>query len=235
MNRVAVFARDGAGGSPTAVGEHAAPDCLERGRVEGATLRIFPPRGELPCGVNAPLALGPGRYAMKGGAVDVHAEDALRWARVAPVALGSWVQPAFAARALSLSPLDLDGAHLAQAVDVGGVPVLLVPVERDALARARLAQRRMEELVLRQRFDIVVPFARSTSGGFDARFLAEPLGIVEDPASGIGGAALAAWLGEEGVREATITSGEALGRPSRMHVRTGAGAVGVGGTVVATG
>lgn len=100
-----------------------------------------------------------------------------------------YVQPAFAARALSLDPLDLDGRWLPQGARAGE-PWLVVPVEtEEALARARFRPDRLRDLVLRQRF--VGAIAVRVGPPLLARCFVDD-GEVAPP--GDASAALEAWL-----------------------------------------
>ncbi|HLE97606.1 MAG TPA: hypothetical protein VI997_09575, partial [Candidatus Thermoplasmatota archaeon] len=200
MREVRVFDEGGGGVAvrvlpASAPGEAHAPAVVVADGPDPRPARVFglhPLAPEAALAAAAALGTTSITFALDGGTVAVHAEPPLLWARSPRAELLGYVQPAFAARSLELSPLDLDGRHLPQGA-TAGVPVLLVALaDAAALRRARLNVSRLRELVLRFHPDAVVAFVDG-DGRIDARVLAAG----EPPAVGVAVAALGAWLAEQ--------------------------------------
>lgn len=217
-------------------------------------VRIFTPAVELPFAGHPVLGTAAVLMAERGatspvvldvpaGRVPVTREGDVYWMTQRPPEFLNMAQPAFAARALGLDPLELDARAMPQAVSTG-VPFLVVPVERLAsLERAEFSLARLRDLLPRVGADLVCAFSTETRSEADlhVRCFTAAVGIPEDPATGSAAGCLAAYLAEHeflgpGDVDVVAEQGLEIGRPSRLYLRAkreGASlAARVGGRVV---
>lgn len=147
------------------------------------------------------------------------------------------------AAALGLAPGDLAVDALPAQVVSTGAAHLLVPVrDRAALNSARPETPRLAALLRALGGEGCYLFTRDTSrhdSAAQARFFNPTLGIVEDIATGTAAGPLACQLVAHGLAadDATvrIEQGDALGRPSVIHVHVSGSAVTISGRCVVSG
>ncbi len=136
------------------------------------------------------------------------------------------LDPATAARLLSLEPDDLVAPPHPPEIWSAGLPFLFVEVRgRDALRRARLDHTVWTRHVADSGAPEVFVFAQEPVDGCDvsARMFAPAVGVPEDPATGSAVAALAGLLGGRDPRPTaalrfSIRQGVEMGRPSTLHL-----------------
>ncbi len=134
------------------------------------------------------------------------------------------------AEAFSLSAADLDGRYPAMVVSTG-LPYLLLPVTAEGLARAK--QRRALDAELAA-YGAAFVFLLEVDGHEGRTW--DPLGVIEDIATGSAAGPAAAFLVRHGLHRHdaafSLNQGRFLNRPSRLDVCVGAdGHVSVGGSV----
>ena len=192
------------------------------------------------------------RLALDVGLIHVSFETGaeqgeVAWFRAPPMAFGAIRDREQVARALGLTPQDMDRDFPPREVS-GGVTLILAPVRTvEAVRRARLDLTRFQPLAAAGAPPMVYVFCRAdrdaAGQNVRARFFFESFGVREDPASGNAAAFLGAYLlnyGYFGPRPvmARIEQGEDIGRPSLVMLRaamTDAGIdVRVGGQIVLT-
>jgi len=223
-------------------------------------LRIFTPGGELPFAGHPTLGTAhvlcaTGRVPLAGEAVEIVFEEGVGPVRVtvsvkdgAPVRTqlhaarlpepGPTPPPREAvAKALSLRPEDiLDGEDRLEAWSCG-VPFVFVPLRNArALEQARLDLGQWQAHVASFWAPHLFLFVREDDGSLGARMFAPAMGIVEDPATGAAGAALAGYLGarvKEGGLRVMVRQGHAMGRPSTLFVEADRGPDGLSAVRVA--
>lgn len=148
------------------------------------------------------------------------------WMEFPQVVLGDPCDPQKAAEIVGLEGDAVaveGGTRMARA----GVDYVLVPL-RDpaALARCQVVPQAYATWIAEGGPRGIYVSAPRGNQRFDARMFAPALGIAEDPATGSAAACLAAWLQERERRadretiEAEIFQGDAIGRPSRIRLRT---------------
>ena len=148
------------------------------------------------------------------------------------------------ARAIGLTPADLDPQFPAQQVSTG-LPFWIVPLRGlDAVRRCRLDAAAYESFIRRRDCQSIFVFAREAENAGNhvhARMFSPYYGVVEDPATGSANGCLAAYLVEHRVLGADaidvrVEQGHEMGRPSLLHLRARKSAgdfeVRVGGGVV---
>ena len=222
-----------------------------------ARARIFTPAGELPfaghptigtafvLAADGAVPADATHFALEEtiGPVPIRLERDGRfmaWLTTPPIAFGSTVDRAAAARALGLQDDDLVPDVPAQVV-TAGVAALFVALRDPArVDRTVFDDRAMRALVNDGTVAETFVFA-PVSGGAYARMFAPALGIAEDPATGGLTGPLAAFAMRYGLasrRDGTrfvSEQGVRMGRPSRLHVlvhgEAGAGGIEVGGSV----
>ncbi|HLD64927.1 MAG TPA: PhzF family phenazine biosynthesis protein [Pseudomonas sp.] len=133
------------------------------------------------------------------------------------------------AAAFSLSAAELDPRHPASVVSTG-LPYLLLPVTTQGLARARQSRGLDRELAeLGAAFVFLLDVQAYEGRTWD------PLGVVEDIATGSAAGPVAAYLVAQGLRRRgepfTLHQGRFLQRPSRLDVCVADDGVRVGGGV----
>ncbi|WP_137818275.1 PhzF family phenazine biosynthesis protein [Pseudomonas sp. 2FG] len=134
------------------------------------------------------------------------------------------------AEAFSLSVADLDGRYPATVVSTG-LPYLLLPVTPQGLVRAR--QRRAFDAELAA-YGAAFVFLLEVDGHEGRTW--DPLGVIEDIATGSAAGPVAAFLVQHGLHRRgeafSLNQGRFLNRPSRLDVCVaGDGRVSVGGSV----
>lgn len=192
-------------------------------------------------------AAGPIRLNLAMGQVAVafepaHDGDAVVWFEAPPMKLGPVCAPEPMARALGISPDDIDTRWPLQQVSAGTAAMIVPLRSLAALRRSRLDLAAYAPLAARGFPPLVYLFCSETLGrfsDFSARFFFEANGVREDPATGNGAAFLGAWLLEH--RKYThlslrIEQGHEMNRPSLVMLRAqaaaGVRAVQVGGRVI---
>ncbi|MDA8382245.1 MAG: PhzF family phenazine biosynthesis protein [Betaproteobacteria bacterium] len=168
------------------------------------------------------------------------------WFRAPEATFGSSYPREPVARALGLSPGDIETTSPIQAL-VAGVSVLIVPLRGlDALRRCRLDLNAFAPLAAQGAPSLVYLFCRQAlhpANDLSARFFFEAYGVREDPATGNGAALLGAYLLQHAVLGVTdlslrIEQGHEVRRPSLVMLRArmsgGVREVSVGGHVYPT-
>jgi len=191
------------------------------------------------------------RLALSVGEVPVRFEPLagggeVAWFAAPPTGGGRVAPRERIARALQLSPLDVDGRFPAQTFSAG-TSALLVPLRsRQALRRCRLDLEAFAPLAADGFPSLVYVFCaepEDSRNDFCARFFFVAHGVREDPASGNAAAFFGAYLLEHGYfarheLDLRIEQGGEVGRPSLVRLRArgrGPGVeVEVGGRVLAT-
>jgi trans-2,3-dihydro-3-hydroxyanthranilate isomerase len=186
------------------------------------------------------LAVGPISVSFKAAA---DGEEVL-WFLAPPMSLGDRCERESMARALGLSPDDIDPMAPVQKVSAG-TSAMIVPVRSlDALRRSRLDLAAFAPLAARGFPPLAYVFCRETrdsENDLSARFFFEAHGVREDPATGNGAAFLGTYLLEHQVFPGAslslrIEQGHALNRPSLVMVRaqseSGTRTISVGGRVI---
>lgn len=215
-----------------------------------ARVRIFTPARELPFAghptVGTAVALadegGPGGQVLELGVGPIPVEVSggrARFTTTVPLARGTQVPAEAIAAALGLPVSAIRSAtHPPQFAGVGIAFVFAELEGLDALAAATPDVPAVRALAARYHADDlafpVMAYVRCGPGEVRARMF-EPLsGIHEDPATGSAAAALGALLAELDGRPLSLAvhQGVEMGRPSRIEVRAGPGAVEVGGAAV---
>jgi PhzF family phenazine biosynthesis protein len=142
---------------------------------------------------------------------------------------GSSAEPAAVARAVGLAPDDLDSVLPPQVVDTGAGHLIVGVRSREALNSAVPDKPALIELtgsvgaegVYLAWLDTAAPDPLAHS-----RFFNPGMGLDEDPATGTAAGPLAAQLNRLGLlrpdQELTVHQGEAMGRPSTIHVTVAA-------------
>ncbi len=206
-------------------------------------VRIFTPTFELPFAghptlgtawvIRRQLARAPEtvRLALGVGEVPVSfesGEDGIEraWLTAPAVALAERFDAKEIAPLLGLAEPDLADDAAPQIVDAG-IRMLLVPLSgTSALARARLDLDAFVPLAERHRLPAGAYLVARSPGDADleVRLFFDSAGLREDPATGSAAACLGAWLLEHrwlgaGPLALTLSQGERIGRPSRLHLR----------------
>ena len=120
----------------------------------------------------------------------------------------------------------------------GAWHLVLAAATADRLATLEYAFEPLKALMLRNGLTTLQLVWREAPDRIHARNPFPVGGVVEDPATGAAAAALGGYLRDAGLRAVpfafTVHQGEAMGRPSRLHVRVpAAGGIVVSGTAVA--
>ncbi|MFN3751085.1 MAG: PhzF family phenazine biosynthesis protein [Thiobacillus sp.] len=192
-------------------------------------------------------APGPIRLNLAMGQVAVafeptHDGDAVVWFAAPPMTLGARCAPEPMARALGISPDDIDTSGPIQQVSAGTAAMIVPLHSLDALRRSLLDLDAYAPLAAQGFPPLIYLFCSETLGrfsDFSARFFFEAHGVREDPATGNGAAFLGAYLLEH-QRYASLSlrieQGYEMNRPSlvllRAQAKAGARAVQVGGRIV---
>lgn len=218
-------------------------------------IRYFSPVAEVPfCGhatIASAVVLGDAgrggelRFHTRSGevAVTVAADDRGRWTAtltsvapsVGPVA-GELVAEALAA--LGWTEEDLDADLPPRTCFAGAHHLILAVRSRETLAAMAYDFERLRLLMVDQGWTTVELVWRESSTVFHARVPFPVGGVVEDPATGAGAAALGAYLRDlrlvDPPATVTIHQGDDMGRPSRLRVsiEPGTGGIRVSGTAV---
>lgn len=207
-----------------------------------ARVRIFTPTGELPfaghptVGVACALArawkrngallleLGAGRFPIR-----LHGGDGA-YAEFEnpnmPALRGSGPSPEHIEHALGLPAGSVFADRYAPRRAGAGIDFIYARVDGKALDGARLNTSAWDALGLDDACGVYLYATEDPAGGsFDARMFAPHIGVSEDPATGSAAAGLPAHLLAAGAladgrHEWTIEQGRAMGRPSRIYVRT---------------
>ncbi len=211
-----------------------------------ARVRIFTPSYEMPFAGHPTLgtaqvcrALGLGgdslRLEMTAGLIEVRAA-ANRWTLTAPPVRSREFpgDPGELAHALGLEPADLGGRPLLVAA---GKEQLIVPLTSEAAVRRARPRPGSPALTSADGDAMAYVFARTAPGRALARFFfSQGPAMLEDPATGSATANLGGWhlaMGEPLPVRLTISQGEQVERPSRLHLEVDAGGeIRVGGEVV---
>ncbi|PKO73272.1 MAG: PhzF family phenazine biosynthesis protein [Betaproteobacteria bacterium HGW-Betaproteobacteria-17] len=192
-------------------------------------------------------APGPIRLNLAMGQVAVafeptHDGDAIVWFEAPAMTLGATCAPEPMARALGISPHDIDTRWPLQQVSASTAAMIVPLRSLDALRRSRFDLTAYAPLAAQGFPPLVYLFcseARGRFSDFSARFFFDAHGVREDPATGNGAAFLGAYLLEHGKYVSLslrIEQGHEMNRPSlvllRAQAMTGVRAVQVGGRVV---
>jgi trans-2,3-dihydro-3-hydroxyanthranilate isomerase len=210
-------------------------------------LRIFTPGGELPFAGHPTLGTAfvlteLGRVTgdrltqrSAGGDTPVTRDGDRLWFTRTGTVSGDFADAAALAGGLGcpVGSLSLDGAslggegRLVPAFSDAGVPMLMTPIaDRSTLRALRPSAAELAPIS----HDGIYCFTTVAEGRIEARGFFPALGIHEDPATGAAAAALGLYLADRiGSVEVTIDQGLAVGRPSVISVRAGAGRVEIGG------
>jgi trans-2,3-dihydro-3-hydroxyanthranilate isomerase len=198
------------------------------------TLRIFTPDEELPFAGHPTLGTAfvmvsegrvasPATQVVKAGEipVEVDLQSGFAWMRQLAPEFGPELSDLDAvAECAGFSVADLHPGLPVQVVSTG-LPHLLVPArDLQAVARAALQPRSVEDLLGPVGTDAVYVFALGEAHA-QARMLAPGTSIGEDPATGSAAGALGAYLAAHRLGEKpglVIYQGEHVGRPSELHV-----------------
>jgi len=179
---------------------------------------------------------------LKAGRIPVDFREDFPWMRQLPPAFGGAFDPTRAARALNLSPGDLDARYPVQQVSTG-LPAIIVPLASlDALGRCRVDREAYWEFGgAGKNLYAFCPEPHEAGNDFAARMFADDLGIAEDPATGSAASCLAGYLVEHRYLgrdeiDVRLEQGYEMGRPSLLYLRAGRGehgaiSVRVGGKV----
>jgi trans-2,3-dihydro-3-hydroxyanthranilate isomerase len=183
------------------------------------------------------------RLRVPAGVVPVTFRGDLVWMRQLPPVFDDTLAAEPMARTLGIDVAAIDGRHTVQEVSTG-MPFLLVPV-RDvgALMRCRVDPEAYRRLCEPRGGPGLYVFAPETHepNRLAARMFAPAHGVTEDPATGSAAGCLGAYLAHHRVLGAAdvdvrIAQGQAIGRPSVLHVLARSEATGivveVGGRVV---
>lgn len=192
-------------------------------------------------------APGPIRLNLAMGQVTVafeptHDGDAVVWFEAPPMTLGTTCTPEPMARALGISPDDIDTSGPIQQVSAGTAAMIVPLRSLDALRRSRLDLSAYAPLAAQGFPPLIYLFCsevRSRFSDFSARFFFEAHGVREDPATGNGAAFLGAYLLQHRSYShltLRIEQGHEIGRPSlvllRAQAKAGVRTVQVGGQVI---
>lgn len=168
--------------------------------------------------------------------------DAVVWFEAPPMTLGASCAPEPMARALGISPGDIDTSWPLQQVSAGTAAMIVPLRSLAALRRSRLDLAAYAPLAAQGFPPLVYLFCSETLGrfsDFSARFFFDAHGVREDPATGNGAAFLGAYLLEHRKYVSLslrIEQGHEMNRPSLVRLRAqataGARTVQVGGRVV---
>lgn len=140
---------------------------------------------------------------------------------------------------LRLSPDDLDPALPPRVAYAGAWHPVLALASRERLAVLDYDMAGLGRLMAERAWTTVALVHREDATTFSARNPFPPGGVVEDPATGAGAAALGGYLREGGHVEVparlTVLQGSDMGRPSTLTVSVpaGTGGIEVSGTAVA--
>jgi trans-2,3-dihydro-3-hydroxyanthranilate isomerase len=197
-------------------------------------MRILTPDGELPFAGHPSLGtawvLGPGRWTQTttGATVEITADaDGARMTQPDPVIESHDTAAPTAA-------LGLPGAEAAWRVDIGGTVFVLVATEAPI---DRLTPSMLQVATVTTRVDAggLGVFRRVDDRTLHVRMFLPSLGIPEDPGTGGAAGAVGVLACEHWGTDvdATVRQGDEIGRPCRIEVHAEAGAVTVGGRVVA--
>jgi len=130
---------------------------------------------------------------------------------------------------------EADAAPLPAQVVSTGIPHLMLPVAREALARVRPDPGALPALLDRVGAICVYPFAweDGSSEAFARAFFVDAAGITEDPATGSAGGPLMAFLhARAGAAEVDVHQGVEMGRRSLLRCAIDGDRPRVGGDVV---
>ena len=135
--------------------------------------------------------------------------------------MGPQVDAAEALAAVGLAPSDAAGVRLRPQVVSTGVPHLIVPVQRGALARARPDRAALDALLGPLGAVCLYVVAWESGGQAWARsFFVDLAGATEDPATGSAAGPLLAYLHERtGLRTLDVHQGVEMGRRSLLRCR----------------
>jgi trans-2,3-dihydro-3-hydroxyanthranilate isomerase len=199
--------------------------------------RIWMATGELPfaghpsLGTAVAVAVARGeseaRYVQQTPAglqpVEVRFQDdcARAWMLQEVAQMGPQVDPGQALAAVGLAANDAAGVRLRPQVVSTGVPHLIVPVQRAALARARADHAALKALLEPLGAVCLYVVAWESGGQAWARsFFVDVAGATEDPATGSAAGPLLAYLHERtGLRTLDIHQGVEMGRRSLLRCR----------------
>ncbi|HWI60485.1 MAG TPA: PhzF family phenazine biosynthesis protein, partial [Symbiobacteriaceae bacterium] len=205
---------------------------METTFVDGTTLRYYQPSGAAMtlCGHGTLAALaamgreGEFQVSTPAGDLDVVVDKHLMGLAMPKVTLGEELDPAVAARALGITPDDIDGP-----VQVGsaGRPKLIVPVRSvEALDALHPDQSAVDECCATVGATGIYVFttqARVLGTQAEARHFCSGAGMYEDPVTGVAAVVLAWYLWHYGVAPGCCRlkfgQGHAMGRPGLIMVR----------------
>jgi trans-2,3-dihydro-3-hydroxyanthranilate isomerase len=169
------------------------------------------------------------------------------WFLAPPVVRGATCAPGLIAKAVGLSPQDLEPKAPVQQFASGSTGASIVPLRSlDALRRSRLDLAAFAPLAEQGCPPLIYLFCRETrhaENDLSARFFFEANGVREDPATGNGAAFLGSYLLDRGLFSGSkldlrIEQGYEIRRPSLVMLRArmvnGAHEVHVGGHVIPT-
>ena len=129
--------------------------------------------------------------------------------------------------ALGWTRADLDAALPPRVAFAGVRHPVLAAATRERLAELDYDFDALAAVMARESWTTIALVWRESADVFHARNPFPPGGVVEDPATGAGAAALGAYLRELGLitppSTITIHQGDDMGRPSLLRVRIGAG------------